>query len=132
MKHPVRVLIVDDQVSTRQGLQALFALTPGVQVVGEAGNGREAIELVADRHPDVVVMDVQMPVMDGLEATRQIKSKWPKVRVVALSMYAEYQQQVLAAGADESLLKGSPTEVLLSAVVGTRDPEDDGNSVPPP
>jgi DNA-binding NarL/FixJ family response regulator len=112
----IRVIIVDDQRPTRQGLKALLTLSPQVEVIGEAADGQESVDLVAERHPDVVLMDAQMPVMDGLEATRQIKSQWPEVRVVVLTMYPQYQAEAHAAGADVFLLKSCPTEALRSAM----------------
>jgi DNA-binding NarL/FixJ family response regulator len=111
-----RVLIVDDQRPTRRGLKAVLTLSPQVEVIGEAADGQESVDLVAERHPDVVLMDVQMPVMDGLEATRHIKSRWPEVRVVVLTMHANYRAKALAAGADAFLIKGCPSEVLRAAI----------------
>jgi DNA-binding NarL/FixJ family response regulator len=115
----VRVLIADDQRPTRQGLKALLALWPRVEVVGEAADGQESVALVAESHPDVVLMDMRMPVMDGLEATRRIKSQWPEIRVVALSMDPVYQPKARAAGADVFLLKGCRAEELEAALVAT-------------
>jgi DNA-binding NarL/FixJ family response regulator len=89
-----------------------------VEVVGEADNGRQAVQLVEQCQPDVVLMDALMPGMDGLEATRLIKDKWPEVKVVVLTMYARYRSQALAAGADAFLVKGCPDEELLEAIVG--------------
>ena len=120
MKRQVRVLIADDQGPTRQGLRALLALCPQVEVVGEAIDGREAVNMVAKRQPDVVLMDMQMPVMDGLEATKCIKEQWPAVRVVALTMYPRYRVEAVAAGVDAFLLKGSPTEVLQDTILTQR------------
>lgn len=114
----VRVVIADDQRPTRQGLKALLSLLPpSVEVIGEAGNGQAAVELVAERRPDVVIMDVRMPVVDGLEATRQIKSRWPEIRVIALTMYPTYRADAQAAGADVFLLKGCSVEDLRAAIV---------------
>jgi DNA-binding NarL/FixJ family response regulator len=90
---------------------------PRVEVVAEAPNGQEAVRLVEECCPDVVVMDARMPVMDGLEATRLIKSKWPEVKVIVLSLYSAYQAQALSAGADVFLIKGCPAEQLLQAVL---------------
>lgn len=111
-----RVLIVDDQRPTRQGLKAVLTLSPQVEIIGEAADGQESVDLVAKHHPDVVLMDVQMPVMDGLEATRHIKSRWPEVRVVVLTMHANYRTRALAAGADAFLIKGCPSEMLRAAI----------------
>jgi DNA-binding NarL/FixJ family response regulator len=118
----VRVLITDDQRPTRQGLKALLTLSPAVEIVGEAGDGQESVKLVAERHPDVVLMDVQMPVMDGLEATRRIKSQWPEVKVIALTMQPEYRAEALAAGADAFLLKGCTVDALEAAITPERAP----------
>ena len=116
----MRVLIADDQQPTRQGLRSLLALLPHpVEVVGEAANGQDAVQLTVANQPDVVLMDVRMPVMDGLEATRRIKSRWPEVKIVALTMHARYRSQALAAGADVFLLKGCTAEELQAAIVAT-------------
>ena len=103
-----RVLVVDDQRPTRKGLKALLAFSPELEWVGEAADGQEAVNLVAERRPNVVLMDIRMPVMDGLEATRRIKSERPEVRVIVLTLDAEYQAEALAAGADAFLVKGGP------------------------
>jgi len=117
-KQRVRVLIADDQQPTRQGLRALLALLPHpVEVIGEAANGQDAVRLAIASRPDVVLMDVRMPVMDGLEATRRIKSQWPEVKIIALTMHARYRNQALAAGADVFLLKGCTAEELQAAIV---------------
>lgn len=113
----MRILIADDQRPTRQGLKALLALCPEVEVVGEAADGQESVALVAKHHPDVVLMDMRMPVMDGLEATRRIKSQWPEIKVIGLSMYPMYRIQAHAAGADAFLLKGCTAEELQAAIV---------------
>jgi DNA-binding NarL/FixJ family response regulator len=88
-----------------------------VEVVGEATDGQQAVRLVEERQPDVVLIDARMPVMDGLEATRHIKSKWPEVKVVVLTMYPAYRAQALAAGADAFLVKGCPSGELLEAIL---------------
>ena len=112
-----RVLIADDQQPVREGLRSLLALSSQVEVVGEAADGQDALHLVAERHPDVVLMDIQMPVLDGLEATRRIKGQWPEVRVIILTMYARYRTKALAAGADAFLLKGCVSEALQDAIL---------------
>jgi DNA-binding NarL/FixJ family response regulator len=114
----MRVLIADDQVSVRQGLKALLATWPNIEVVGAAANGEEAVQLTEKYRPDVALMDIQMPVMDGLEATCLIKSRWPQVRIVALTMYPLYQTNALNAGADAFLVKGCASSELARAIQG--------------
>ena len=113
---PIRVLIADDSAHARAGLRALLATWPEVEVIGEAATGQEAVVLVAERQPDVVLMDLQMPVMDGLQATRLIKKEWPAVTVVVLSIHAGQQAAARAAGADAFVIKGSASERLLLAL----------------
>jgi DNA-binding NarL/FixJ family response regulator len=112
-----KVLIADDNMRARLGLRGLLTLYQEIEVIGEATDGLEAVEMVRAQQPDVVLMDVRMPQVDGLEATRQIKGRWPQVRVVAVSMYASHRAEVLAAGAEAFVVKGSPTEELLAAIL---------------
>ena len=118
--HPqqLRVLIADDHEIVRQGLVSVLAETPDIEVVGEAGNGREAVDLARHLRPDVVIMDVAMPLMDGDEATRQIRRHLPGTRVVALSMYGEASviEQMRRAGAEAYVVKTAPSEELLAAI----------------
>ena len=116
MAQPTRVLIADDNVRTRDGLRALLATRLEIAVVAEAGNGQEALRLVAEHHPDVVLMDLQMPVLNGFEATRQIKQHWPGIMVIALTMYASERDAAYAAGADAFIIKGGPVEQLLRLI----------------
>jgi len=116
MAQPIRVLIADDSVRTREGLRALFAAKPEITVVGEAANGQDAVRLVAECRPDVVLMDVQMPVLDGVQATQLIKQQWPAVTVIVLTMYPTEQTAALAAGADAFVIKGSAPERLLATL----------------
>jgi DNA-binding NarL/FixJ family response regulator len=117
MKQPIRVLLVDDQPSVRKGLKALLAFYPEILVVGEAVNGEEALQLVVEHLPQVVVMDLQMPVMDGVAATRLIKTQWPAIKVIILTVQAARRSEALAAGADIFLLKGNGPEVLPHAIL---------------
>jgi DNA-binding NarL/FixJ family response regulator len=117
MKQHIEVLIADDQARSRDGLRALLMTWPEIEVVGEATDGREAIRLVERQQPQVVLMDAQMPVMSGVEATRHIKERWPEVKVVVLTLYTVHRADALAAGADTFLVKGCPTEELLSAIL---------------
>ncbi len=116
MAQPTRVLIADDSVRTRDGLRALLTMRPEIEVVGEAANGQDAVRLVAECRPDIVLMDLHMPVLDGVQATVQIKREWPAVIVVVLTLYAVDQSAALAAGADAFLLKGGTPERLLAAL----------------
>jgi DNA-binding NarL/FixJ family response regulator len=117
MKQPVRVLIADDRQATREGLQALLSLYPQVEVVGAVRNGREALRSVRECQPHLILMDMQMPVMDGVEATRRIKAQWPEVKVVALTIHPKYRTEVLAAGADAFLYKCDSPQALQDAIL---------------
>jgi DNA-binding NarL/FixJ family response regulator len=117
MQQCIRVLIADDRLRSRDGLRALLDMWPRVEVIGEAVDGHEAVRLVEECQPDVVLMDVRMPAMDGLEATRLVKDKWPEVRVIVLTMYARHRAEALAAGADAFLVKGCPDEELFEAIL---------------
>lgn len=112
----MKVLIVDDMARARRSIQALLATCPNVTEMGEADNGLAALELVAYWQPDVVVMDIQMAEMNGLEATQMIKAQWPEVKVIVLSMYGDYEGQACAAGADAFVNKGDPPACLLNAL----------------
>ena len=116
MAQPTRVLIADDSARARDGLRALLATWPEILVVGEAVNGQDAVRQVAECWPDVVLMDLHMPVLDGVQATQLIKQQWPAVTVIVLTMYAVEQTAALAAGADAFLIKGSAPERLLTAL----------------
>ncbi len=116
----LRVLLVDDHKVMREGLAALLTEQADLDVVGQAGNGREAVDLAYRLRPDVVVMDVAMPLMAGEEATRQIKHHLPGIRVVALSMFeeADMAEAMRQAGAETYLLKTAPSDELLAAIRG--------------
>ena len=116
MGQRIRVLIADDRPSSRNGLRALLSVQPEIEIAGEAADGLQAVRLTEELQPDVVLMDVSMPVLDGLKATRMVKTRWPEIRVVMLTMYALPEADVLAAGADSFLVKGCQTEKLLRAI----------------
>ncbi len=113
-----KVLLVDDHAILREGLKMVLDAQPGITVVGEAENGREALDLVEELHPDVVVMDIAMPQMNGAEATRQIKRRFPQTRVVILTMHEnqQYLMQIVNAGATGAVLKRSAGSELVTAV----------------
>ncbi len=113
-----KVLLVDDHKVVRQGLKALFANEPDLEIVGEADDGREALALVPELQPDVILMDISMPGLNGIEATRQIIQAYPDVKVIVLSMHAneEYVFQVLRAGASGYVLKQSDSLEVLTAI----------------
>ena len=114
----IRVLLVDDQALFREGLRTLISLQPDLEVVGEAVNGEEALHLAAVLHPEVVLMDLQMPVLDGVAATRRLHTEQPECRVIALTTFDddEYIFEGLRAGAVGYLLKDAPSENLFEAI----------------
>jgi CheY-like chemotaxis protein len=116
----LRVLLADDHAIVREGLILLLSEEQMIEVVGQASNGREAVDLAGRLQPDVVVMDVSMPLINGDEATRQIKRHLPNTRVVALSMFDEPDtiERMRAAGAEAYVLKTAPSEELLAAIRG--------------
>ena len=114
----IRVLLADDHKLVRAGIRSLLERLPDVEVIAEASDGREAIRLVEKSEPQVVLMDLAMPELNGLEATRHLTRTFPKVRVIILSIYSdeEHVYQALRAGAAGYLLKGSATEELELAI----------------
>jgi two-component system response regulator NreC len=118
MTDRIRVLIVDDHTIVRSGVRLLLEGEPDIDVVGEALDGREALDVVQALRPDVVLMDIAMPVMDGLEATRQIKSQWSAVNVLVLTMHRsdDYFFEMLKSGASGYVLKSAETGELINAV----------------
>lgn len=119
----MRVLFVDDHPVMRQGLIQMLASQPRISVAGEASNGLEAIEKVRLLKPDLVVMDVSMPVMDGVEATRHIKAQWPETRVLGLSMFEDehISRKMIDAGAAAFISKTASTRDLINAIFGITD-----------
>jgi DNA-binding NarL/FixJ family response regulator len=122
MKH--RVLITDDRLTSRKGLRALMLTQPEIQVIGEASNGQEAIQFIKKNQPDVVIMDLFMPKMDGIEATRIIKKKWKNIRVVILTLHEDVREEALAAGADAFLVKGCSPDDLIQEIKNERRGKD--------
>ena len=114
----IRVLLADDHTVVRQGLRALLAAEEDFEIVGEAENGRQAIQLVKKLLPDVAVIDIAMPVLNGLEATRQITRSVPATKVLILSSYSddEYVQQLTEAGAAGYLVKQTAANELIKAI----------------
>ena len=115
---PIRVLLAEDHTIVRKGIRALLDAVGDIDVVGEAENGREAVEKVTQLTPDVVLMDNTMPILNGLEATRQIKKQFPEIMVLILTMHTdeEYIFQFLQAGASGYLIKKTAPKVLVSAI----------------
>ena len=118
MTRKIRVMLADDHAVVRQGFRLILAAQPDMEIVGEAGNGREAVELAEKLQPDVVVMDVAMPELNGIEATRRLARQSPRSRVLALSMHKDsvYVREILRAGARGYLLKDAIDRDLLAAV----------------
>jgi len=114
----IRIVIADDQRLMRDGLQTMINLTGDMEVVALAENGLEAVRLAKERRPDLVLMDIQMPVMDGIAATKQLRTECPDVKILILSTYAEddYIIEALVNGACGFLLKDLPGEKMMSSI----------------
>lgn len=113
----IRVLVVDDHEVVREGLRRMLDMEKGIEVIGEAGSGQEAITKAASLVPDVVTMDLKMPGMDGICATREIKQRMPDIDVLMLTLYGEdYVKQAIEAGASGYLLKDSDCEQIVRGI----------------
>ncbi|MBY0123574.1 response regulator transcription factor [Bacillus sp. S/N-304-OC-R1] len=114
----IKLLIVDDQAIIREGLQDIFLLDEDIQVVGLAENGEQAIQFCEKEHPDTLLMDVRMPVLNGVEATKIIKNRWPHIKIIILTTFQEIQfvTEALKAGAEGYLLKAIDPMDLISGV----------------
>ncbi len=125
----IRVIVADDHAFVRQGLISLLKTSSQIEVLGEATDGLGAVELAENLHPDVVIMDVMMPGLNGIEATRLITAKCPGVRVIGLTMCEETgcATALLAAGAVACLPKYGSTEKLMTAVLSPAPPPTEGN-----
>ena len=117
----MRILICDDQAIVRDGLEMLLRLEKDMQVTGKAQDGAHALELVAQYQPDLVLMDLKMPVMNGVEATREIRARFPATKVLVLTTYDddEWVMDAIRAGASGYLLKDTPRDRVVQAVRGT-------------
>lgn len=115
---PIRVFLADDHALFRSGIRMLVERMTGVEIVGEANNGRETVERLRTLHPDVILMDIAMPELNGLEATKRLVREFPRLKVIVLSMYAtpDYVVQALQAGASGYLLKDAATSELELAI----------------
>ena len=115
---PIRVLTADDQRVVREGIAMILSLLPGVEVAGTAADGEEALALAAERRPDVVLMDLRMPRMDGVEATRRLRAEFPEIQVIVLTTYADDRSVVgaLRAGAVGYLTKDASAEEIRQAL----------------
>lgn len=118
----ITLLLVDDHVLLREGLRSVLEQRPGIKVVGEASDGREALQLMTKLSPQIVVMDIGMRTMNGIEATRRIRAQYPKVKVVALSTHSDqrYVLEMLRAGASGYVLKEAAAEELYRAIKAVR------------
>ena len=118
MTDTIRVLVADDHTIVRSGVRLLLQAEPDIEVVGEAVDGAQAVALAEEFQPDVVLMDIAMPVMNGMEATRRIKARRPETGVLVLTMHRsdEYFFEVLKAGANGYVLKGADTSDLINAI----------------
>lgn len=115
---PIRVMLVDDHTVVRRGLGAVLEVSDDMSLVGEASDGEEAIQLCERLQPDVILMDLLMPKMDGIAATKAIHERWPRVRIIALTSFIEreYVEGVLKVGATSYLLKNVSADELVSAI----------------
>jgi DNA-binding NarL/FixJ family response regulator len=118
MKSRIRLIVVDDHPVVRDGLKGMLASQPDLEVAGEAANGEEAVALAGRLHPDVVLMDLRMPVLDGVTATRRIREQWPRMPVLVLTTYDADSDimRAVEAGAKGYILKDAPREELFRAI----------------
>jgi DNA-binding NarL/FixJ family response regulator len=118
MKENIRVLIADDHMIARTGLVALLKQEHRIDIVGEATDGKMAVELAQKLQPDVIIMDIRMPVLNGIEATRLIKSDYPETKVIGFTMHSESDlgDAMLKAGAAACISKSDPIELLIAEI----------------
>jgi DNA-binding NarL/FixJ family response regulator len=117
----MKIIICDDQAIVRDGLEMMLKLEKDIEVVGIAGDGASAVEMAGQKKPDMILMDLKMPVMNGVEATRQIRTKNPEIKVLVLTTYAddEWVFDAIQAGASGYLLKDTPRDEVIMAIRGT-------------
>jgi DNA-binding NarL/FixJ family response regulator len=116
MAQPIRVVIADDSARARDGLRALLMTWPEIAIAGEAVDGQDAVRLVEECRPDAVLLDLNMPELDGVQVTRIVKQRWPDTTVIVLTVHAGDQVAAREAGADAFVIKGSASERLRSAL----------------
>lgn len=115
MTEKLRILIAEDHQTVREGIKLLVGTQPDMEVIGEAGDGEQVIKLAAELNPDLVLMDISMPMMNGLKATKRLRSQWPKLKILTLTRHSDdgYLRQLITAGANGYVLKQSaPTELI--------------------
>jgi len=118
MVKPIKVLIAEDHTIVRQGLARLLSDQPGLEVIGQAVNGRDAVEMAEKLNPDIIIMDIAMPKMNGIEASKRIRKLLPKTKILILSMYSHehYIHELLEAGVSGYLLKDSSGRDIIKAI----------------
>jgi len=116
MDEKLHILIVDDNPHARKALSAFISTQDWLKVISEASNGEDALEKIEGKTPDLVLIDVQMPGMDGLQATQTIKNRWPQIKVIVLTIYADYELRAEQVGADAFLVKGCSMEEMISTI----------------
>jgi len=119
----MKILLCDDQAVIRDGLEMLLNLEKDFQVIGVAQDGAEAVDLAAQKQPDLILMDLKMPIMSGIEATREIRTKFPNIKILVLTTYDddEWVFDAIRAGASGYLLKDTPRQKIVEAIRGTMD-----------
>jgi DNA-binding NarL/FixJ family response regulator len=117
----IRVLVCDDQLIVCEGLKAILKTAPGIEVIGTAQNGAQALEMAAHQPPDIVLMDLKMPVMNGIKATREMRSRFAQIKVLVLTTYDadDWVFDAIRSGASGYLLKDTPRDELIAAIEGT-------------
>lgn len=118
MNKKIRILIVDDSLSFRMGMRALLEIQPDMEVAGEAHCGHKVLEMVEELQPDLILLDAQMPGMSGVDVTRIVKRNSPQVKIILMTMFADYRPKAIEAGADTFLTKGIPPAHVLELIRG--------------